>query len=260
MRLVAICALLSLPFPSAPAQSSAPQSSARQSSAGQAAAGPSAKAPTFDAASVKVSPHDGRGFWASSEGGRINYVKITLSNLLIIAYQLKDYQLEGPRWIFTESYDVQARAAARTTKDQMHLMLQSLLAERFNLKVHRDWREMPAYELTTGKSVLRLKDAPPNGTFAMVKGRREAKGMSMLDLAGLLTTWLHTPVLDKTKLPGTFDFRLELSKEEAGPAGADKALLSVFTNLQEVGLQLESKKDPMDVLVVDSGNPVPTEE
>ena len=251
MRIAAICALLSLTvFPSAWGQTSS----------GQTSSGQTAKAPSFESASVKPSPHDGRAFWASSEGGRISYVKIPLSSLLIIAYQLKDYQIEGPRWIFTENYDLLAKAPNNTPRDQIHLMIQSLLAERFALKVHRDSREMSVYELTAGKTVLRLKQAPSNGTFGMVKGHREAKGMSMHDLAGLLTTWLHTPVLDKTGLQGPFDFRLELSKEEAGPAGADKALLSIFTNLQEVGLKLEPKKGPVEVLVVDGGNQVPTEE
>ncbi len=240
MRIAGACALLSLAvFQSAWAQST--------------------KAPSFETASVRISPRDGGGYWASNEAGRVTYEKISMKLLLMIAYRLKDYQVEGPPWIVAEKYDIAAKAPYNTPKDQIPLMLQPLLTEKFGLKLHREMRDLSVYELSIGKSPLKLKEAPGNGSFGIVKGHREAKGMGMPRLAALLTVWLGRPVLDKTVLQGSYNFRLELSKEEAGPAGADKPLLSIFTSLQEIGLNLESKTASVEVLIVDGGNPTPSE-
>jgi uncharacterized protein (TIGR03435 family) len=240
MRIVAVCALLSLAIlPCAWAQST--------------------KAPAFETAAVRVSPRDGGGYWASNEQGRVEYQKISLKLLVMIAYRLKDYQVEGPPWIVTEKFDIAAKAPYNTPRDQVPFMLRPLLAEKFALKFHSEMRDLTVYELSVGKSPLKLKPAPSNGVFGVVKGRREAKGMGMQQLTGFLALWLGRPVLDKTALQGAYDFRLELTKEEAGPAGADKPLLSIFTSLQEIGLNLESKTDPIEVMVVDGGNPKPAE-
>jgi uncharacterized protein (TIGR03435 family) len=220
---------------------------------------PTTPAPAFEAASVKTSPRDGRGYWASTEGNRVSYLKITVMDVLIRAYQVKDYQIEGPSWIFTEKYDILAKTPDNTPKDRIPAMLQSLLAERLALKLHREMRELSVYELTIGKGPLKLKEAAANGSFGIVKGHREARGMGMRQFVAFLTLWLGRPVLDKTGLTSSYDFKLEISREEAGPAGADKALLSIFTSLQEIGLKLEPRKDPVEMVVVDGGTKTPTE-
>jgi uncharacterized protein (TIGR03435 family) len=240
MRIARVCALLSL-------------------AALSFAWAQSTKAPAFESAFVRISPKDGGGYVASNEAGRVVYEKIPMKLLLMIAYRLKEYQVEGPPWIVTEKYDIAAKAPYNTPKDQVPLMLRPLLTEKFGLKFHSEMRDLPVYELSVGKSPLKLKQAPANGSFGIVKGRREAKGMGMQQLTGFLALWLGRPVIDKTGLQGPYDFRLELSKEEAGPAGADKPLLSVFTSLQEIGLNLESKTTPLEVLIVDGGSPTPVE-
>jgi uncharacterized protein (TIGR03435 family) len=211
--------------------------------------------PTFDVASVKPSSAN-ENSRASAKGDRVYYNKVSLKTLLGLAYSLKDYQIDGPGWIATRAYDVLANAPDNTPKDQISVMLQNLLIERFQLKLHRETRELSVCELTVGKNP-KLKENPQryNG-FVDAKGHREARGMEMSLLATFLTRWLGSPVLDKTGLSGYYDFPLEPSLEERPRA---ETLPSVFWVMQQIGLKLESRKEPIEMIVVDGGNPMPSE-
>lgn len=140
--------------------------------------------------------------------------------------------LSGPDWIRSEVYSIDAKAEMPTTESQLKLMLQTLLAERFELKVHRETREMPVYALVTTKNGLRLKPAPKDRdcvgqtrsdhryelgernlagacrAFIPGDGGMNGISVSMSDLAEILANWAGRAVIDKTDVDGLFDLKL----------------------------------------------------
>jgi uncharacterized protein (TIGR03435 family) len=128
---------------------------------------------TFDAVTIKpFVPQPGRsgerlfffggsrGGPGSSDPGRIQYPAITLQNLMMTAYDVKDFQISGPTWLSTERFEIQATMPPETTKEQFHIMLQNLLAERFKMTIHRETKELPMYTMVVGKSGPKLTESP----------------------------------------------------------------------------------------------------
>jgi len=141
-------------------------------------------------------------------------------------------------------------------------MLQTLLSERFHLKLHREHRDMPVYLLLSGKGAPKFQKSEGALTYDMSNGRRELKNHTLAQLADFVSMIVQRPVLDRTSLPaGTYNFPLETSMEELGGVNAnpDFPAPSIFTIVEGLGLKLESRKEPVEVIVVDSGNKVPTE-
>jgi uncharacterized protein (TIGR03435 family) len=184
------------------------------------------------------------------------YNNTTLSNVLVRAFQPKtSNQLAGPSWIFTERYDIVAQAPENTPKEQIPLMLQTLLIDRFKLVLHHENRELQAYALVVGKGRLKLveNESDQKDSLTVNNGQREAKGWSMATLAQTASSTLRLPVLDMTGLRGHYDFPYDYSQEETAQDSAP----SIFTIVAGLGLKLESRKAPFDVIVIDSGNKVP---
>ena len=222
--------------------------------------------PTFEVASVKpAAPAPGRGGQASMSGDRVTMTNTTVSNVIGRAYGVKFGQIDGPPWIFSERYDIVAKAPDNTPKDQIPLMLQALLADRFKLKVHRETRELPIYALVFVKPSPKLEHAEGEaigGADLAADGRRRFLRTSMDQLVQYLTLMVGRPVLNKTDLPGAYNIPLDLSMEEMGGINASpdaQPRPSVFTSLQDIGLKLESRKAPFEVIVVDGGTKTPTE-
>ena len=148
-----------------------------------------------------------------------------------------------------------AKVAADVPRAQVLRMLQALLAERFQLRLHRETRELRVYRMTIARGGHKLK--PPSiqdGSFTFNPGRFIATGQSMTDLADKLTrpfSGLDTPVIDATGLEGAFDFTL---------TWAPDGMPSIFDALQEqLGLKLEAGKSNVEVLVIDHAERVPVE-
>jgi uncharacterized protein (TIGR03435 family) len=139
----------------------------------------------------------------------------------------------------------------------MRAMLQTLLAERFKLAAHRESRVLPLYELVVGKKGSRLKAADPEeheGTSSG-GGNLTATRVTMAEFAYQLSRHLNAPVFDKTGIAGAFDIALHYSSDEDRGTAAP----SLFTAIQEAtGLKLESGKGPVEVLVIDHIEKVPT--
>jgi uncharacterized protein (TIGR03435 family) len=190
-----------------------------------------------------------------------------LKALIQQAYEVEDYQVAGgPAWVQTERYDVQAKAATAASPHEIRLMVQALLAERFQLKMHRETRTMTGYVLTVDKNGAKLP--PPKaglapdaqGAIQMGGGLMWARGASMRNLARGLRFELEVPVVDETKIAGNYDFKLrfeegnrDLEEKPDGPrVGGTPSAGSVFTALKEVGLRLEPGKLSLEVLVIDS--------
>lgn len=254
----------------------------------------------FEVATVKpAAPLTGRGIPrggpGSADPGRVNYASLSVKGLLGVAYDTKSNQITGPAWIDTERYDILATVPLGATKEQVNVMLQNLLADRFKLVVHRETRDLPLYELVVAKNGSKMKPyvedpnapkpepgqpfargkdgnpIPPPGTLMMSQSpgrmRATASKQSMSRLADLLAGRVERPVIDKTGLAGDYDYSLEFRPEgpnalPPGPQGAPDATDApdIFTAVQEqLGLKLESKKGPVEMLVVDRGEKVPTE-
>jgi uncharacterized protein (TIGR03435 family) len=122
-------------------------------------------AQTFEVASIKAAAPQEVGRVAVRMGGdpgRIDYVNVSLRDLIRQAYDVKDYQVVGPDWLNSARFDVQAKLPPDTPREVRNVMMQNLLAERFGLKVHKDSKEAPIYYLVVGKNGPKLKPADPD--------------------------------------------------------------------------------------------------
>jgi uncharacterized protein (TIGR03435 family) len=298
------------------------------------------KSLTFDVASIKPAelptakgpgmimmrgPSGGPG---TKDPGRIHYPYTSLKNLLMNAYDVKNFQITGPDWLDKQMFDVQATMPPETTKEQFKVMLQNLLADRFKLTIHRETKELPMYTLTVGKNGPKLKPseetpppaegadapAPPaimpgqikfgpdgfpilpgigggrGGFFTMMMpnhARATAQKQTMDDLAARLTMILNHPVTNATELKGKFDFVLDYSPEGLDdsrgavmrtmlpppppPGGGDggrgsserpevEPAANLFSAIQsQLGLKLDAKKGPVEIIVIDHMEKAPTE-
>jgi uncharacterized protein (TIGR03435 family) len=181
-----------------------------------------------------------------------------------MAFHVNDARISGPDWLATTRFDILAKPPADSPHDQFRLMMQALLADRFKLVVHRESKVLPTFALVVGNNGPKLEKGEPGG--AQVNGGSThitGKGMSMAELADNLTGNVDRPVVDQTGLDGVFDVSLEWSREEAvkpGDAAATAPLPGLFTAIQEqLGLRLESRKLPVDIVVVDRVEKMPTE-
>jgi uncharacterized protein (TIGR03435 family) len=230
----------------------------------QQAAGP----PAFEVASIKPSldpPGSAVGIFQSK--GRISAKNVTLKRYVRGAYNVPEPQIiGGPRWADQDRYDIEAKATGPAGDHELMLMLQTLLADRFKLVLHREQRAIPGYKLVLGKSGLKAQTSAPDGGSVgnSQRGRIEAEGCTMAQLALKLAEVLHQPVLDATGVAGKFDLKLDWTPDDmqARPPSADQragntldsgAGPSIFAALQEqLGLKLEPGKIPAEVLMIDS--------
>ncbi|MES1258013.1 MAG: TIGR03435 family protein [Acidobacteriota bacterium] len=225
----------------------------------------------FDVASVKASRFTRIG----GEGGRREKIEyspqslmmrnVSLSSSLQWAYGLREFQIVGPEWRFSENYDIAAKVAEPVPPDRMRRMLQRLLAERFRIASHREIREMPLYALTVRKNGPRLRESSGEGEAVMTIGEGSFifKHTSMQDFADDLSSLRMLegrPVFDKTEIHGRFDFQLRFADttNEMRRGVAEDDGPSVFELLQrQLGLNLEAGKGPVEVLVIDHAERVP---
>jgi uncharacterized protein (TIGR03435 family) len=234
--------------------------------------------PSFEIASVKQSA--ALNAYAGGSPGRFIATGVSLRLLIMNAYRVRDFQLTGgPGWVNTDRWDIEAKAKADdaalppatgsdpTKPNRGDLMLQSLLEDRFQLKVHREMKDLPVYELKVAKNGLQIKDSAgvPAGRPRMRSGRGnfEAYELSLAGFANLLSMQVERIVIDRTNVTGLYDISLKWTEDRPRPnaaVGADGAepaapsdQLSIFTALQEqLGLKLESARGPVEVLVIDS--------
>jgi uncharacterized protein (TIGR03435 family) len=225
-------------------------------------------APHFEVASVKRAEGGGppgdipRNMDTSP--GHFAMRNVPLRYCLEWAYNLKDFEIVGPDWIQSdERYDIFARAAGPATDDEMRPMLQTLLLERFQMKVHRETREMNAYVLIPGKGPAKVKPAPADEAPSLGPGPNHSTAFHKFPLSRLtflLTRRMDHPVVDLTGLTGLYDYSLDLSglSEYSGPK-SDEPGTSIFTAIQQdLGLKLEARpKQPIEIFVIDTVNKVP---
>ncbi|MGD0497348.1 MAG: TIGR03435 family protein [Bryobacteraceae bacterium] len=260
---------------------------------GQTAAPP----PAFEVASIKPAAPQPMGRMTIRMGGdpgRVDYENVSLRDVLARAYDLKRYQISGPVWLDTERYDIVAKVPDGVPKGQVPAMLQALLTERFQMKAHRETKDLPVYALTVGKNGPKLEKAedaaatggPPGGrmmvsTDASSGASMEAQGATLGALSDMLSNMLDRPVVDMTGIQGNYNIKLKMSMDDMAGMKRDMAMAgpgavvrpggddnpapdstpapSLFTAVQQLGLKLESRKAPVEFLVVDRAEKTPTE-
>jgi uncharacterized protein (TIGR03435 family) len=235
---------------------------------------------TFDVASVKPTPPDAQcGMIQPLPGGGLRVDCLSLQTILTWAYKVQDFQISGgPAWIKSLRWDILAKAqrseAAAGEPAEFEKMndsqqqramaetrtrLQALLADRFQLAIHRETKDMPAFTLTVAKNGAKLTESANGGGIRRGRGEIVGKGAKMAALASFLAVDLSAPVTDGTGLTGRYDFQLEWTPDRPASAGnpgepqsLDATGPSLFTAIQEqLGLRLEPHKAPAEVVVID---------
>jgi uncharacterized protein (TIGR03435 family) len=254
----------------------------------QIAAAPSPRF-EYEAATIKPSkgpaPGGKIGMWAAPDGFSAWF--ITPQQVISDAFGVKSFEVSGgPSWLTSERFDIEAKmdaatadALAKLSQDQRALvqqqMLQALLADRFQLTVHRETKELTSYTLVIAKGGPKLQEARPADTYpngdagsmsgSTLSGDLRGQAVPVARLAQSLTQMLGHPVSDKTELKGVYDFKLQFTPDDRlqPPPGAPPSLRlplpaadsnapSLFDALQEqLGLKLESAKGPVEVIVID---------
>jgi uncharacterized protein (TIGR03435 family) len=228
-----------------------------------------------------------RGGPGTDDPGQITVINRTLRNIIIDAYGITSYQIEHPEWVGENRYDIVAKVPSGTSPEQAEAMMRNLLAERFELQIRREMRVMPIYALVVAKEGLKMKptaevESPgasegsriPNASKAggdvlpqnapgaqgivqsnMADGRAKVVGQRQ-SLSGVVS-WLRAiavdrPIIDQTGLKGEYDFSLMWSPDP------DSNLLDFSVIMQrQMGLRLEPRNMPMDILIVTSALKVP---
>jgi len=222
---------------------------------------------SFDVASIKLADLNRPGPTYRAGPDVLN-MRASLNDLIKFAYGVESYQLDhSPDWARGAFYDVQAKAGYVATKLQIRAMTRTLLAERFHLKLHRETRTMSCYVLSVDKNGSKLPppktDMPADsvGPIQMGGGEIWSRGSTIENLARSLGLEVAAPVLDQTGILGNYEYKLRYDPANHDPAdqsdGAPRASAtpiapSIFAALRELGLRLEPRKMPIEVLVVDS--------
>jgi uncharacterized protein (TIGR03435 family) len=269
--------------------------------------------PAFEAASIK--PSETSMIQAITSGslvgleikpGRVRAGHMTLGNLILAAYAIKNYQLQGPDWLLAVTkgalpamFDLEAKLPDGASVDQVPLMLQSLLADRFKLEIRKGSKDIDTYALVAQKSGARLQrrdpvtvgDSPASavdrraekettGNRTTVVGNAritfETGGgvhLSTSTVSGiidLLSVQLTAfPVVDKTGIAGSFDINIDLPPGEpiapragtpANPAEMDSRKLDLWSApLEKLGLRIELEKNPIETIIVERVEKIPTD-
>jgi uncharacterized protein (TIGR03435 family) len=264
--------------------------------------------PEFEVATIRPSAQgleDGATAGVRIDGAQFRAATLTLKDYIGTAYRVKLYQISGPDWIGSDRFDISATLPPGTTT-QIPEMMQHLLEDRFQLKIHRDKKDFPVYVLEVAKGGLKMQaNAPdPNAedakapltisgsgsaqgisvnlgrgsSYAFANNKFEAKRVTMATLAEILERFVDRPIVDLTDLKGSYDFALDITDEDyrvmliragvnSGVSLPPQALrlldgastASLFDAMQKVGLKLDARKAPLDVVVVDDARKTPTD-
>jgi uncharacterized protein (TIGR03435 family) len=252
--------------------------------------------PEFEVASIKSSPPPGSGPITtgciggpgSNDPGLFNCYFMSLTNLVAIAYQAREAQLSRPDWMDSARFELRAKVPVGSKRDQIGAMMQNLLADRFKLIVHHESRDDQKYDLVVAKSGSKLKQAPDTPVAAPSVGtpgppKVDSEGFPILRpgqtgmtgmrnhmrmyqpqyttamLAAVLSGQVRKPVTDATGLTGKYEIALYWVND--GPSASDiDAGPTLMQALQDqLGLRLESKRGPVDFVIIDHIEKLPTE-
>jgi uncharacterized protein (TIGR03435 family) len=262
----------------------------------------------FEVASIKPFDPSAPGQVAVGmhfDGAQVRAVGLSLRDLLAVACKTSVTLVSGPDWTASARFDISATLPAGGTTAQLPEMFQALLADRFQVKLHKDKKEFPVYALLVARGGSKMKETPPdadegeqkgtqnvaatrvrNGvsvnfgpgsSFTFANGRFEAHKLAMPLFAGNLERFADRQIVDMTGLTGQYDFAFDVMPEDfvammarsAVRGGANlspeaQKLLDASSPsalgdaLQQIGLKLDARKAPLDVLIIDEALKTPT--
>jgi uncharacterized protein (TIGR03435 family) len=210
----------------------------------------------FEVASIKPSKAAPGSGGVSARSGLLRSVNVTLKRSIMGAYEIGPNQIfGGPDWLDTERFDITAKADEPVGDHALMAMLQTLMAERFKLAIHRETRPIQAYVLEIGRNGSKLKKGD-GGVSSTDNGRGNllVKNTTLDRFAEVLSRQMDLPVVNRTGLDGAFNVELRWTPEnrQAKPGDAPPDGPSIFTAIQEqLGLRLRAEKVPIEVLVID---------
>ena len=262
----------------------------------------------FEVASIRPAQPTGQervDIGVHLDGSQARIASFSIQDLVGMAYRVKRYQVTGPDWTSSERFNLSATLPAGSTTSQIPEMLQALLADRFQLKMHREKKDLPVYALVMGKPPLKLQESAsseptePKGVVSVTasgsaagvsvnlgngsyytfgNNKFEVKKVRMETLANLLERYMDRPVINSTELPGAYDLTLNVTEEDyrilliraavnSGVTLPPQALrlldsgspASLFDAIQQLGLKLDARKAPLDMLVIDDARKSPTD-
>jgi uncharacterized protein (TIGR03435 family) len=230
----------------------------------QPPAGPQSPAPAFEVASVRVSgreniPNSGPPVLTSP--GSLNIHGLSLWGCILLAYQMPE-QIVAPDWLNSVHLVIEAKAATPVGDDQLYLRLRTLLTERMGVKAHFERKEMPVYALTLARGGPKFSESATEGPMAIGEDRGVPvpQRVSMRTLATELSRGFDRPVVDATGLKGHYDLRFDMNApyraNRGDRFGAMNAMIAALE--EQLGIKVESRRDFVDVLVVDHAEKVPT--
>lgn len=221
--------------------------------------------PAFDVASIRP-----------SEGGReavdLGPTSVTMRNMRLQgairwAYNVLDVQVSGPDWLKDTRFDIVAKSSAPAKEPEFRAMMQKLLADRFKLELRRETKETSAMVLTVAKGGHKLKEVQEEGSPSFATGRLNltGKGATVAQLITFLSREIRQPIVDQTGLTGRYDYFMDINAyvtdEMRNQPGPPVEAPSIIANaLQgQLGLKVEAKKVPLELLIVDKMEKTPTE-
>ncbi len=214
----------------------------------------------FEVASIRPSsPEEVAAGWSGcrTTPGLVRCTNVTLKRCIVGAYVIgAERVLSGPGWIDADHFDITARASEPIGDKALMAMLQTLLAERFKLVLHRESRPGETMVLEVGKKGAKLESAGGGKlSYNNAHEQLDTTNMTMADFAEVLSRNLKLPVVDRTGLTGGFNFTLRWKVDERienrDDAAADLRWQVSTAIAQQLGLTLKSKRMPVEVLVVD---------
>ena len=228
--------------------------------------------PSFEVATIKPSKPDDQRKAFIVNGNQFHIINQPLTQMISFAFDVQEKQVIGlPDWAGTDRFDIDGKPDGEGAPNgkQWKTMIQKLLADRFQLKFHKDKKELSVYVLSVTKTGEKMTkdDSAPNGLPALFfqggLGKLNVRNALMTDFTGLMqSAVLDRPVLDQTGLAGRWDFTLNWTPDESqfkgmgvtvpSPTDSADAPPNLYTAIQEqIGLKLEATKAPADVMVID---------
>lgn len=254
-----------------------------------------AQAPAFEVVSIKrAPPRDGRprqlgpsGGPGTSDPGIFTCGYCSVRDLILQAFGIVRFELAAPNWVDKEeeAFDISSRVPAEATPEQFRAMLRNMLRDRFQLAAHRETREIPLYQLTIARGGSKLKPARENTAtgiaFALdkegfplvpagrnvmsirIRGEMRIRALkeSIAELAATLSRQLSAPVNDLTGLPGAYAFSLRWATSADPPLlpGDEPAQPLEIALEQQLGLKITKTKGPIEMVIIDHLERVPSE-
>jgi uncharacterized protein (TIGR03435 family) len=227
--------------------------------------------PSFEVATIKPSKPDDQRKAFIVRGNQFSIINQPLTQIISFAYDVQAKQVIGlPDWAESDKFDIDGKpdGEGAPSGKQWKIMIQKLLAERFELKFHKDKKELSVYVLSVSKTGQKMtkNDSAPNGLpglFFQGLGKLNVRNALMSDFTGLMqSAVLDRPVVDQTGLTGRFDFTLNWTPDDSQfggmgakvppPTDSADAPPNLYTAIQEqIGLKLEATRAPADVMVID---------